>query len=224
MTPEIEKQETEHEKLVRLSRSLTGPRDGDVCDDLGLRRDESRAAFVQSVRLSTCETGALEGECGLQWIDRMRPLSREQRDNLTCQRAREDVRVMVRENRQQHVRFQELLGVAEEFATELETNPTLRIRLNPIRVWRQFETRVLLGEDSETPSEVLFYPVVNSIQAAVLKPIALERIQPLCQFGSCTIVEWLYECDRLGGSPRPDRVALIALSRELMKYHLIAFA
>jgi hypothetical protein len=131
---------------------------------------------------------------------------------------------MVRENRQRHVRFQELLGVAEEFAAELETNPTLRIRLNPVRVWRQFESKILLGEDSETPVEVLFYPVANSIRAAVLKSIALERIQPLCQFGSCTIVEWLYECDRLSGLQRPDRAALIALSRELMKYHLVVFA
>jgi len=98
MTPEIEKQETEHEKLVRLSRSLTGPRDGDFCDDLGLRSDESRAKVVQCWRLSTCETGALEGECCQQWLERMRPLSREQRDHLTCQRAREDVRAMVREN------------------------------------------------------------------------------------------------------------------------------
>jgi len=186
--------------------------------------DHDIAALVQTVTLAGCETGTCDGEGSPQWLERMRPLSREQRDFVTCQRARQAVRAMAGENRMAHNRFQELLGTAGQFVNELSTNPTLRIRLNPIRVWRQFESRSLMNGDSESPADVLFYPVEDSIRAAVLRPVALERIRPLCRFGSCTIAEWIYEIDLRAMSPGPDRATLIALCRDLMKVGLVALA
>ncbi len=149
---------------------------------------------------------------------------REQRDFVGCQRARHAIEDAARENRQGHLRFQELLGGAEDLATELETNPTLRIRLNPIRVWCRFEARALLIADSSTPAEVLFYAMADSIGAAILKPLAMERIRPLCRFGSVTIDEWMYEFDQLAVEERPDRADLIDFCRELVQNGIVALA
>jgi hypothetical protein len=181
-------------------------------------------AYVHAVPLAAYDTGARDGERFLQWVQRTQPLIPEQRDYVACQRARHAIEEAARENRQGHLRFQELLGVAEDLATDLETNPTLRIRLNPIRVWCRFETPILLKGDTTTPADILFYPVENSIRAAILEPLAIERLRPLCRFGSLTVDEWLYEFDHLAVEERPDRTALIALCRELIENGIIALA
>ena len=98
-----------------------------------------------------------------------------------------------------------------EDGNDLETNPTLAIRLNPIRVWCRFETRVLLNGDSATTADVLFYPVANTIREAILEPLAIERLRPLCRFGSLTVDEWAYEFDQLAVEERPDGSTLITL-------------
>jgi hypothetical protein len=225
----------EIESRARKSRASTG--EGNLEPEVGTQRGQMNligAAFddaghsdmelVHAVPQIAGDDNASEGAGDLQWLERMRPLSREQRDYLLCQRARDAVRAMAIENRTAHLRFQELLGMADQFVNELGTNPTLRIRLNPIRIWRQLESRSLVGDDSETPADVLFYPVKESIQAAVLRPVALERIRPLCRFGSCTIAEWLCELDQAPGGSVPDWAALRALSRELMAHGIVAFA
>ncbi|MGE5195419.1 MAG: hypothetical protein ACM3U2_23240 [Deltaproteobacteria bacterium] len=181
-------------------------------------------AFVHAVPLAACDSGARDGERFLQWLERTRSLSPEQRDYVACQRARHAVEDAARENRRGHLRFQELLGVAEDLATELETNPTVRIRPNPIRVWCRFETPVLLSGNAAVPADVLFYPVANSIRAAVLEPDAIEGLRPLCRFGSCTIDEWRYEFDRSAGEEAPDRATLISLCREFVANGIVALA
>jgi hypothetical protein len=173
--------------------------------------------YIENEPLAAYDTGDGDGERFLLWLERQRPLTAEQRDHVTCQRARHAVEDVARKDRRGHVRFQERWSVATQLAAELETNARLRICLNPIRVAARFETAALLDEDAALPADVLFFPVGNSVRTAVLEPGVAELLEELAGWEPCTLAQWACL------SRHADRDELVALSRDLAEMGLVAF-
>jgi hypothetical protein len=186
--------------------------------------DELLASFIRHVPLQAYDTGASDGERFLQWLEQTeRPLP-EQRDYIACQRGRHAVEAAARVNRLGHVRFQDLLSMSPALAEELETNPRLKLCLNPIRVWSRFETTELLDEAAEAPAEVVFFPVGGDIHTAILEGDGLERVRELSSLGPATIEEWLRLLEPFSGLEDVSRSQLIAMARDLSDIGLIAFS
>lgn len=183
-----------------------------VFDDL----DDLIVTFVRTVPLAAYDTGASDGERFLQWIANQRPLTAEQQDFVLCERSRYAIECLARRNRLGHVRFQELLSAAKRLVGELETNPGLRIHLNPIRLWSEFQTPALLDEDTELPVSVLFYAVDQSIRTAVLETDGELLVRHLEAAGPCSLEEW---STRAGEIRRGE---LIELAHDLVDLGLLA--
>lgn len=181
-------------------------------------------AFIpMAPMVAGCE-GANDSERFLDWLERTQSPTAEQRDYITCQRARHAVEETARGNRLGHVRFQELLSLTETLAEELEHNRSLEIRLNPIRVWSKFETAELLGESAGLPATVVFFPVGTEIRTVVLEGDGLERARELVGLGPATLDEWLRMLEPFAGFEGVRRRDLIAFCRELAALGLVAFA
>jgi hypothetical protein len=181
-------------------------------------------AFVRAQPLAAYDTGSSDGERFLAWVEQTQQPLPEQRDYISCQRARHAVENEARRNRVGYLRFQELLGVAETLADELESNPSLVVCLNPIRVWGRFETPELLDPSASLPAEVIFYPVAGDIRTAVLEGESLERVRELAGFGPCTLDAWRVALEPFVGTEGVDRTELVALCRDLVAIGLVAFA
>ncbi len=133
--------------------------------------------YVKTVPLTAYDTGCTDAENFLRHLESTRSLTLEQKDFITCQQGRYALEFQAVENRLEHVRFQEMSGMAESFAAEWGTNPKLQIYLNPLRVWATFHTTTLLEKDDETPAEVLFYPVGADCRTAVLEEEGLTIVK-----------------------------------------------
>ena len=120
-----------------------------VKQSLGSQFEEFAVEFIKTLPLGAYDSGQYDGEKFLIWLEATKSLTPEQRDHVACQRARHAVENMGREQRPAHVRFQELASLAGELGAELESNATLWIHFNPIRVWARFETSVLLDDDTD---------------------------------------------------------------------------
>lgn len=192
---------------------------GDAFDDLDGLIDE----FITSTALLAYDTGVSDGEQFLQWLERSQHPGAEQRDYITCQRARHAVEEIARRDRLGHIHYQELLSLADQLAAELDFNRALRVHLNPIHAWSQFETRVLLDNSAETPAVVLFYAVKDDVRTALLEPDGIERVRELGKRGECTLDQWRHrirsrcECDA-------TRAELAGFCRELTMLGLVALS
>lgn len=184
--------------------------------------DDLLEAFIRGTSLAAYDTGASDGERFLQWLETTRDPTPEQRDYIICQRARHAVEDMARTNRVGHIHFQELLSMAGDLAAELETNPTLRVHLNPIRVWARFETKVLLDEEATVPADVLFFPIGSDIRTAVLEQAGGERIRELAAFGPITLSDWHRELTPFVETEHVSRGELGEVTRMLIDLGLAA--
>jgi hypothetical protein len=183
-------------------------------DDL----DELLLSYAQERPLAADDTGTNDGERFLRWLEKTRKLTPERRDYVACQRARHAVENEARRNRRGHLRFQELWSLADSLVAELETNPGLRLHLNPIRVGSRFATRVLLNPQTSPPVDVLFFAVRRNISTAVLNRRAKALVEKLAQHSPCTLAEWAWR------SAAPDREELAGLCRDLAMMGLVAFS
>jgi hypothetical protein len=142
-------------------------------DDL----DDIIVEYVKTIPLTAYDTGCTDADRFLTHLESTRSLTPEQKDFIACQKGRYALEVQALETRLQHVRFQEMLSMAETLAPEWGTNPKLQIYLNPLRAWGTFQTTVLLEEDDETPANVLFYPVGADTRTAVLDEDGLAVVR-----------------------------------------------
>jgi hypothetical protein len=152
----------------------------------------------------------------LRWLEQNRSLSPEQLDHLACQRARLEVEMEATRDRRGHVRFQELWSVKDQLAPEFGYE-SLRVHLNPIRVWTRLQTPVLL-EGETPPTDVLFFAVRDKVNTAVLDPVGQELLRELDTIGPCTLNEWACL------SSLADRDDLVELGRDLAEMGLVAFS
>lgn len=104
----------------------------------------------------------------LDWVERVRDVTPEQRDHVACQRARQAVEAAARRDRAAHLYFQELWDAADRRATALDTDPGLRVHLNPIRAWSRFATAALLDADASPPADVLFFSRPANVTGSLL--------------------------------------------------------
>lgn len=156
--------------------------------------DDLVAAYVQSRPLEAYDTRASDAEHFMDWLEQTRRLSAEQHDLITCQRSRHAVEDVAARQRLQHVRFQELAASRERFLDEWETNPELRIELNPIRVWATFHTPALLDEEDHVPAIVVFFPVENNIHTAVVEVHAQALLRELEARGPSRLDDLAADC------------------------------
>jgi len=173
--------------------------------------------FMREVPLAAYDTGASDAERLLSWIIDSCPITPEQRDHIACQRARHAVEDLGRIHRLKHTRFQELCSLSEQLVAELGHNPDLRVFLNPIHYWTEFETQVLLDEDAETPANVLFYAVNSDVSTAILEPEGQALLRELQDIQPCTLDVWSIT------SNEATREDLIELCRDMSEMGLIAF-
>lgn len=160
---------------------------------------------------------AADGEGFLSWLERTGEPMPRQRDYVACQRARLAVEAAARADRHGHLRFQELRRTASELADEWDTDPGLRVWLNPIRAWSRFLTPALLDDDAAVPADVLFFAAGDAIRTAVLEPHGRALVEELAAHTPCTLDEWA------ALSRHADREELAALGRDLAEMGLVAF-
>lgn len=153
----------------------------------------------------------------LDWVERSRDLTPEQRDHVACQRARQAVEAAARRDRAAHLHFQELWEATSRRLAAPDTDAGLRVHLNPIRAWSRFATGALLDADATPPADVLFFAVGTEIGTAVLEPTGRELVGELASGGSRTLDEWAVL------SRHADREGLVELCRDLAEMGLVAF-
>jgi len=158
----------------------------------------------------------------LEWLAATHELTDVQRDYVACARARNAVDASAMQNRMGHLRFQEMVSLAEEFAAKLltdsEAETSLMIHLNPIRVWTEFRTGELLGEKIDKPVEVLFFGDGEGVNTAALSPDAIALVRELEERSPWTLDTWA----TVNGSV--NRRELAELCQSLAKMGLIALS
>ncbi len=165
--------------------------------------------FIKALPMGAYDSGQYDGEKFLAWLVDHKSLSPVQRDHVACQRARNAVENMARNQRLAHVQFHDLASVAGKLSEELDSNPTLWIHLNPIRVWARFETGALLDEESDEPSDVIFFAVGKDITTAVLETEGRQMIEELASLQPVSLASWA------ALSEDAERDELIELGAEL---------
>jgi hypothetical protein len=179
--------------------------------------EEIIVEYVKTLPLTAYDTGCTDAERFLQHIESTRQLTPEQMDHITYQRGRYALEFQALEHRMEHVRFQELSGLAETFAPEWGSNPDLWILLNPLRAWATFQTHELLDEDDELPANVLFYPVRDEVRTAVLEEDGLAIVKFLESRNRARMDDTGWEETGL------DREERIEICRDLADIGLAAF-
>jgi hypothetical protein len=178
---------------------------------------ELKLAYIREVPLAAYDPNSGDGKRFLEWLKLTREMTPEEQDYWDCQWAPHAIAALARKNRLGHLHFQELCSVAGLLASELETNPDLRVVLNPIRSWAQFRTTALLEGAGTPPVDVLFFATGIEVSTAVLEPPGPALVRELADSGPWTLDEWACL------SKQADREQLAALCRDLAAMGLVAF-
>lgn len=174
--------------------------------------------FIRCEPLAAFGSAVSDGEAMLRWLASAIDLSPEQRDYVTCQRARHTIEEMARVDRLAYVRFQELSSIVDQFLPQLGTRDELRILLNPIRTWVTFETAELLDDEAQPPSNVLFFATRGDIATAALELEGQALLNELVDYQPCTLADWA------AISSWADRDDLTAFCRDLAEMGLVAIS
>lgn len=185
----------------------------DPFDDL----DERINAYISEVPLTAYDTGSSDLELFLERLCETQHLTAGQYDCVTCQKSRIAVEHRAANNRIGHVWFQELFSRAADFATDLETNPTFWVILNPITIRATFFTQALLDDEDSIPADVMFFPVGNDIRTAILEPEAEQVIRRLERNGPAHLEQLVTSL------PELNREQIVQTCRELADIGLAAF-
>lgn len=175
------------------------------------------SAYVRSVPPVAYDVTVSDGERFLSWLERTGELTPRQRDYVACQQARLTVEAAARADRSGHRRFQELWSLTPQLAAKLDTAPSLRAHLNPVRAWSRFTTTALLDDDANLPADVLFFAAGEEIRTAVLDSHGRALIEELASCGPRTLDEWAAR------SRHADLRELVDLCRDLTEMGLVAF-
>jgi hypothetical protein len=181
-------------------------------------------AFIRELPLAAYDTGTSDGDRFLEWLESRRRLTPEQNDFVVCQRSRHAVEDEGRRNRLGHVRFQELVSMANELAGELGVNRNLQIHLNPIRVWGRFETQALLDDNAEPPADVLFYASGNEVRTAVLETDGTRQVRELEVLSPCTLESWSDASASMADREPRSADDFVEFCRDMAEIGLVAFA
>ncbi|AMV25994.1 hypothetical protein VT84_16465 [Gemmata sp. SH-PL17] len=156
-----------------------------------------------------------DGAAFLDWLTDRHQLTGAQKDSVTVARSRIRIEEIAAVERAEHVRFQELLGAAEELLPELETNIDLQLHLNPIRVRARLLTDTFL-EGEKPPVDVVFFARDEDVRTAVLGATGLELLEELARFAPCTFGVWVLLSDIA------EREELIRFAQQLVELGLLA--
>jgi hypothetical protein len=152
--------------------------------------EDLASEYILEVPLAAYDTGCSDGDRFLRWLSLTQVATPEQQDHIACQLARHEVEHVARKNRLGHVRFQELRSLTERLKVELDTNPKLRVHLNPIRTWTTFQTTVLLGEEATAPANVMFFACGNQIRTSAFAETGRYFVEELATHGPLTLQDW----------------------------------
>lgn len=194
-----------------------------VLDQVGLLQsafdnlEELLTEYIHEVPLAAYDTGCSDGDRFLQWINLTHVTNPEQQDHLACQLARHEVEHVARLNRLAHIRFQELRSMTNRLTDDLQTNPKLRIHLNPIRTWATFQTQRLLDEEAKAPADVLLFADSHQIRVSAFDAAGKSIVETLASHGPFTLTEW----KRLDRST--SRSDLIEFCLDAAEMGLVAF-
>ncbi len=149
--------------------------------------DEWIDAYLREIPAAAYDSSRLD--CGrfLLWVDTHCPLTAPQRDGVMSQRSRLAVEERARADRFAYLRFCDLCSVADVQLDELESNPTVRVLLNPTRVWGTLRTRQFLDRAALLPAQVMFYAADGDVRTAVLEGLGLETVRTLETQGVSTL-------------------------------------
>lgn len=172
--------------------------------------------YILEVPLAAYDTGCSDGDRFLKWLALTHDTTAEQQDHMACQLARHEVENVARRNRLGHIRFQELRSMTDRLLLEVETNPKLRIHLNPIRAWATFQTNALLDEAASAPADVLFFANGPQIRTSIFEDDSQWLVETLASHGPITLTDW----KRLDRSA--SRSALIEFCLDAAEMGLVA--
>lgn len=153
--------------------------------------------YIRKIPLAAYDTGASDADRFVRWLPTVTELTPEQRDLTLVIRSRFAVEEAGRRNRFGHVRFQELVSLNDRLVAEMETNPELRIHLNPMRTRAIFETGLLIGEE-ESPEdgvEVVFFAFQTEVRTAILESEGRAFVQTLADIGPCSLARLKKQLD-----------------------------
>lgn len=187
-------------------------------DDL----DDLIVDYVRTIPLAAYDTGRSDGDRFTRWLADSHELTAEQRDIITVIRSRVAVEERARLNRLAHVRFQELASLNDELIGDLQTNRSLMLHVNPIRIQASFESARLLGDEPPEPGcEILFYAWQNEVRTCVLEPESAVMLRVLSDGEPC-LLESLQRRLELMGDVEVDQ--LYELIADCSEVGLIAFS
>jgi len=172
--------------------------------------------YVRTVPLAAYDTGSTDSSRFLDWVREREELTPQQADLATCHQSRISVEEKARANRMEHVRFQEQWSLSDRLLPEFETDPNLRLFLNPISVRGTFRTDILLDDGADVPAMVLFFAVENEIRTAVFEAEGIWLIQTLRLLTPCHLSEVLR------AAADWDREEVIAVCRDLVEMGMLA--
>ena len=174
--------------------------------------------FIRAKRLPAIDCGLSDGEEMLKWLLATQELSGLQRDYITWQRAKQTTEEMARSDRLAYVRFQQLDRAEDNLLSYLDSNRTLRIAINTTRNWATFKTDELLGDDCQTPANVLFFAARGKIATAVLELEGQALLNELVDYQPCSIADLTHV------SNWAERDELIAFYRDLTNIGLLTIS
>lgn len=228
VTNEISERDTV-EKVYLFTSGNLEKRFDKLKDEAELLEDELEnledfiVKYVREQPLQAYDTGTSDVANFMKWLGQEIDLTPEQRDLTVVLRSRTATEEVGRRNRMAHIRFQELRSLVEELSAELGINRSLRIRLNPVRLWAVFESTLFLDEDDDPTGgvEVLFYAFGNEVRTAVLEPEARAVMRTLGECAPCLLEELHERVDLTAGVSKDELQEILLDSADA---GLIAFS
>lgn len=150
----------------------------------------------------------------LDWIEQTRPLSLEDADRLTCDRAM----LLVEQNAEQRRAEYVLFAERQEASRAIRHAPRAgdRFLIDPTGVWATFRSSLILGDAAPPPATVYFHAMDEDLQ---LRGVDEDGQAILTAIGESSPMEW---SDLTARIPQLDRRTLAAHCRTLLEHGLIA--
>jgi len=197
--------------LIRLMPFVSEDEDFENFEDLAIE-------FADSKPVKAYEGSSEECDAMLEWLEQTQNLTPEQEDTIACQRARYQVEYLARDHRGEHIRFQELVTVADELLPQLGEGDALTIHVNPVRCWSYLRSSKYLEEGEQPPVSALYYADDDEVRTAMFEPAGQNLIERLCDIAPCKFDRWAVIADDV------ERDELVEFAKGLTALRLIAFS
>lgn len=134
--------------------------------------------FITSNPLKPYDTVLTDADSFLDWFwEQQSGPSVEQTDVWLAEKARLQVEKNALDRPMQHRGFQSISKV--QMAKGPLNFSDKRLTINPVATWVSFESSHFVGEDTDLPASVLFYPVETQIRTSIVEPEAKPVLQSL---------------------------------------------